>query len=255
MNTAKLLKLAPTLILIVFLGYASYSLHEGLPTRTSGRSDVAKGLEMVEDMLASGTATAERLIGEFRDPFQVIHTPSPTADASQSQPRLPSDSPSDPLADLVRGMTLEATFFQGRDQIAIIDGRIYSRGQALRFRNDSREPSSQLLVTVVLPSKVILRGNNRNYVLSYPDQLGNRPAAPKPGIAGSPMSSEATMLDPSGQLAVIQRLLDSPLGALGKSIIGKSALTDSLSGNSLTSRSRRSPTSPAGSATTRSDNP
>jgi hypothetical protein len=252
MNTAKLVKLAPTLILIAFLGYASYSLHESLPSRASGRSDVAKGLDMVEDMLASGTVAAARLIGEFRDPFQVSHMPSPQVDASQSQPGHPAEAPSDPLADLVRGMTLDATFFQGRDQIAIIDGRIYSRGQPLRFRNDSGEPSSQLVVTIVLPSKVILRGNNRNYVLSYPDQLGKRPAAPSPGLAGS---SEATMLDPAGQLAMFQKLLNSPLGALGKGLIGKSALTDSLSGNTPTSRRRRSPTSPAGSATTRSGNP
>ena len=175
MNTAKLLKLAPTLILIAFLAYASYSLNESIPTRGSGQSEMAKGLDMVEDMLASGSATAERLIGEFRDPFQVSHASSPPADASQSQPGLPTESPTDPLADLVQGMTLEATFFQGRDQIAIIDGRIYSKGQALRFRNDSGDPSSRLVMTVVLPSKVILRGNNRNYVLSYPDQLGKRP--------------------------------------------------------------------------------
>ncbi len=252
MNTAKLLKLAPTLILIVFLGYSSYSLHESLPKRATGRSDVEKGLEVMEGMLESGTETAERLIGEFRDPFQVSHVTSPSADASQSQASLPSDPPSDPLADLVRQMTLEATFFQGRDQIAIIDGRIYSRGQPLRFRNDSQDPSSQLLLTVVLPSRVILRGNNRNYVLSYPDQLGNRPAAPRPGIAGSP---EATMLDPSGQLAVIQKLLKSPLGALGRSIVGKSDLTDLMSGKAPSSRGRRAPTSRADSATTPAADP
>ncbi len=47
MNTANLLKLAPTLILIAFLAYSSYSLHGSLPTRTSGAADLTKGLDMM----------------------------------------------------------------------------------------------------------------------------------------------------------------------------------------------------------------
>jgi hypothetical protein len=252
MNITKLLKMTPTLILIASLGHASYSLHGSLPARASVQADVAKGLDMVEGLLASGTATAERLIGEFRDPFQVGGTPKPKPDAAESHKDVPANPPADPLADLVRGMTLDATFFQGRDQLAIIDGRIYSRGQRLRFRGDPDGASSPLVLAIVLPARVILRGNNRSYVLSYPDQLGRRPDTPRPGIAGPP---EASMLDPSGQLAVIRKLLDSPLGALGRSIVGESNLAEPRTGNAQASRRRRSQGPRAGSGATRSDNP
>ena len=220
MTTAKLMKLAPTLILIACLGYTSYSLHESLPARPSGSSEIAKGLAGVEEILVSGADKVEQLIGEARDPFLVKPKVSPPPDGAQPESHLSAQAASDRLAELVGDMTLEATFFQGRDQIAIIDGRIYSRGQALRSSDDSKEPTSRLVLTVVLPSRVILRGNNRNYVLSYPDQLGT-PKERRPG-GNSRTDQTAAMeeLDMAGQLGLFQKLLNSPLGKMGKSLTG-----------------------------------
>ncbi len=182
-------------------------------------------------MLASGTAAAERLIGEFRDPFQVSHTPSPPSDVSKSQPVPPADRPIRSAGRSRSGNDARCHVFPGPRP-----DRDHRRPDLLQGSTSSiqerlpKNPPRRLVLTVVLPSKVILRGNNRNYVLSYPDQLGKRPAAPSPG-PDCRVSAMATMLDPAGQLAMFQKLLNSPLGALGKSIIGKSALTDSLSGN------------------------
>ena len=59
--------------------------------------------------------------------------------------------------------------------MAIIDGRIYSKGQHLLIDGDSGKSSATLTVINVLPAKVILQGGDKNYVLGYPDQLGSRP--------------------------------------------------------------------------------
>ena len=42
-----------------------------------------------------------------------------------------ADPETDPLAGFVQGLSLDATFLQGKTQIAIINGRMYHQGQHL----------------------------------------------------------------------------------------------------------------------------
>jgi hypothetical protein len=235
MNTAKFLRLAPTLILASFLAYSSYSMQATLPGAAEERAELSKGLDaMVQDILSSGTVAVDRLGGELRDPFQVglkPGAPAATQDAAPPSPEV------DPLAEIVRGLKLDATVLHGRDQIAIIDGRIYSRGQHLRVDDGSGPAASPLFLLVVQPSKVILRADSKNYVLGYPDQLGRKPDSGNEAASRSAKAEAMDEIDPGGQLALFQKLLNSPLGALGKSMIGKPSPTDPASRASRRNRS------------------
>src|SRR5215831_2262425 len=118
MSTCKLINLAPTLIMVVFLAYSVYSIQASLPDSPVVTTELEKGLEiLVDDLLDTTIATARTLTSEgIRDPFQV-RTP-PASPAGASQPRDATATPeSDPLAEFVQGLTLDATFLQGRDQI------------------------------------------------------------------------------------------------------------------------------------------
>ena len=119
------------------------------------------------------------------------------------------------MAEIIAGLKLDATFLQGRDQLAIINGRIYHKGQKLVLPgdDDSRPP---LVVLFVKPTGVILRGGGKNYLLGYPEHLGKKPD----DSSEAAREGGAEQIDPAGQAAMFQKLLDSPLGALGKGLIG-----------------------------------
>jgi len=127
---------------------------------------------MVREILAAGAATARSLAGEgLRNPFQVRTKPG----APQPQDATLDSEPT-ALAEIVRGLTLDATFRQGHDHLAIIDGRVYSQGQHLVLQGGSGKSVATLSLASVSPAKVILEGGGQNYELSFPDQLGGRAA-------------------------------------------------------------------------------
>ena len=65
MNTAKILKRVPTLILIVCLAYACYRIHAILPDSGGGRDELAKGLDvMVKDVLEAGADEVRALASD-----------------------------------------------------------------------------------------------------------------------------------------------------------------------------------------------
>jgi hypothetical protein len=220
MNRAKLIKMIPTLVMVIFLAYSSYAMQGSLPGSAGERAELEKGLDiMVRELVASGTATAERLGDGMRDPFQVI---KPRQAAAQG-PALPDAAPQsgpDPVADIVHGLRLDATLIRGHEQVAVIDGKIYSQGQRLRLERSGGEPPPTLVLVSVFPTRVVLRGDSRSYVLGYPDQLGSRKDDPEKA-----RTAEMSEIDQGGQVALFQKLLKSPLGALGKSVLGKSAET------------------------------
>ncbi|HZW34298.1 MAG TPA: hypothetical protein VFF52_26480 [Isosphaeraceae bacterium] len=240
MNTAQALKAAPLLSLVAFLAYSAYSMHASLPGADAQDAALAKGLDiLVQDLLDSGTVAAAKLGQEVRDPFQAVVTQPAAVDRAKPQ-ETPAPAPAaDPLAEIVQGLSLEATFIQGRDQIAIIDGRIYSRGQRLMVEGKDGASAAPLSLASVFATQVVLQGGGRTYVLGYPDQLGKRKDE---SPAGPPLSREATLaeLDPGGQMAMFQKLLNSPLGVLGKSLVGKSLSTDPSPGAAAGPQSSRS---------------
>jgi hypothetical protein len=230
-------------------------MHASLPDAAAEDAALAKGLDtLVQDLVESGSAAAARLGKEVRDPFQVIVPKSAPVVAAKVQDTTPPEPVADPLAELVQGLSLDATFIQGRDQIAIIDGRIYSRGQRLVLDGDDGKTSVPLVVASVFPTKVVLQGGGKSYVLGYPNQLGKRKDESPRGEAARSQETALAELDPGGQMAMFQKLLNSPLGALGKSMLGNSLPADSLpqaAPGPQSSRSRGGRTGPR----TRAGNP
>jgi hypothetical protein len=222
MKMATLLKRAPTLIMVAFLTYACYSIHASLGGPTAGRSDLANGLDvMMKDVLNSGADEVRGLTqAMLRDPFQVVLKP---ADASKPKNELPTDPETDPLAEIVSGLTLDATFLQGQTQIAIVNGRMYHQGQHLVFQVDTGKSYSPLFVQSVRAHGVTLGAHGKTFELGYPDQLGQRPATER---SRGPASAAGSMaeIDPEGELAFDKRLLNSPLGKMGKSLTGNMGL-------------------------------
>ena len=100
-----------------------------------------------------------------------------------------------------------------------------TRGRALALPGDP-EKTEPVVVLFVKPTGVLLRGGGKNYWLGYPERLGKKPDAD----ANDPSQADPAMLDPAGQAAMFQRLLNSPLGALGKSLIGNAVPTGPSAG-------------------------
>ena len=139
----------------------------------------------------------------LRNPFEVALSANDKNDKN-STPEFERD---DPSLVALEGLTLDATFLQGRTQMAIIDGRIYEPGQNLVGANDEPSP---LIITQVFMNKVIFQDGGKRYYLAYPDQLGpptasaeEEPAAP--GQGGMPPGPGPQ--DLGSQLAMIRALL------------------------------------------------
>jgi hypothetical protein len=214
MNTAKLLRHLPTLMMVVGLAYASYKIHATVPDPGAGRTELAKGLDvMMKDVLDAGTQEVRALA---RDPFRTGPKP---ADAAKAAEAALVDPEKDPLFDFVHSLSLDATFLQGKTQIAIINGHMYKQGEHLILEDNGDKVPSPLFIERVQPHRVTLRAHETNYELSYPDKLGDRPADHNPA-RGSPRDGSTAEIDPEGQLAFYKKLLNSPLGKLGKNLTG-----------------------------------
>ena len=155
-----------------------------------------------------------------------------------------ADPPTDPLVEIIAGLSLDATFLQGPDQIAIINGRIYHKGQRLDLPGDD-ESRPPLLVLFVKPTGVILRGDGKNYLLGYPEHFVKKPDEAAMAAA---REAEAEQLDPAGQSAMFQKLLNSPLVAMGKGLIGDAVSSKRPAGSRKSARVGRSGTGASGSS-------
>jgi hypothetical protein len=170
MNPAKLIKQAPMVILVTFLTYAGYSIHASADDPADGQAGQLKDVTtVVPDVVTAGNAVERDQADVLRDPFQVGKKPGAAAGAHEHLDE--ASSGSDRLAEIVQGLKLDATFLRGRDEMAIINGRVYSKGEHLIIHAASDDSLPPLIVVSVLPSKVSLRGGDKDYVLGYPDQL------------------------------------------------------------------------------------
>jgi hypothetical protein len=234
MTVARLIKLVPAAIFVGFVAYACVSLQGALPEGASTQAELSKGLDLMVQDIAGESAEALKQAQQLRDPFRPV---APTVTESEAPKQEMAAGPEvDPLASVVAGLNLNATIVQGRDQFAIINGRIYNRGQRLVLPGDDRS-RPPLVVLFVKPSGVILRGGGKNYTLAYPEQLARK--SDEKGPAGDP--AEADLLDPAGQAAMFQKLLNSPLGALGKSLIGDLGGPNAKASSRSTRKPSRSP--------------
>jgi hypothetical protein len=169
MNAARLIKHGPMLILVAFLAYAGYSIHASADDPGEDQAGQVKDVNAVQKEIVTADNAEEGVqAGGLRDPFQVVVKPGPVASAHGSHD---DDAPdSDLLAEIVLGLKLNATFLQGGDELAIINGRIYSKGESLFINAKSGNALSPLVVVGVVPGWVTLRAGDKDYVLGYPDQ-------------------------------------------------------------------------------------
>ena len=79
----------------------------------------------------------------------------------------------------VAGMRLGGTFVDGREQLAVIDGRVYARGEPLKGRDGSPRP---YIVAEIRKDRAVLRRGRRSFVLAFSDVP--RPTTPKGNVAG-----------------------------------------------------------------------
>ena len=214
MNAAKILKHVPTTIMVVGLAYACYKIHATVPDPGAGRTELAKGLDvMVNDVLDAGAQEVRALA---RDPFRIGPKP---ADAAKAAEAVLADPDTDPLSDFVHSLSLGATFLQGKTQIAIINGRMYKKGDHLILERDGEKVPSPIFIETVHAQRVTLRAHDTRYELGYPEHLGSRPPDVRPA-SGSSRDGSISEIDPEGELAFYKKLLNSPLGKLGKSLTG-----------------------------------
>ena len=234
MNMTRLIKVLPMLVTVAALAYAAYSIQAVAPIPTpapgaasAGRQAPAQGAgQAVTKAGSPELLPTVRVAG--RNPFQIAAKPDRIEDDKKNTPEF--EKP-DPSLVALEGLTLDATFLQGRTQMAIIDGRIYEPGQNLVGANDEPSP---LIVTQVFMNKVIFQAEGKRYFLAYPDQLGpptasaeEEPAAPGQGEMPPGLGSQ----DLGSQLAMIRALLSSPNGALGTGLIGAAGGGNPLADN------------------------
>ena len=234
MNMTRLIQVLPMLVTVAALAYAAYSIQPVVPILAPAAGSAPAGKQApVEGAGQAVTAAgfveaspAVRVAG--RNPFEVAAKPDRSEDDKNSTPELEKD---DPSLVALEGLTLDATFLQGRTQMAIIDGRIYEPGQNLVGANDEPSP---LIVTQVFMNKVIFQAEGKRYFLAYPDQLGpptagaeDEPAAPGQGELPPGLGSQ----DLGSQLALIRTLLNSSNGALGAGMIGAAGGGNPLADN------------------------
>lgn len=217
MNVRGLIKMAPTLLLVGFLGYSLYSMQSAIPEASEMGTEMRKDFDrIVQEVVAESSTAAVKLEGKLRDPFWVATAPAKRGAAAKEETVAPAQ---DDLAEIVKGMTLDATFLQGKDQLAIIDGRIYSRGQRIAIPGDDPAQARSMQVVAVSRTGVLLKGGDKHYKLGYPDELGSK----RDDTAGKSESGKERAMaefDPSGQMELFQRLLNSPIGAMGRGLIG-----------------------------------
>ena len=79
----------------------------------------------------------------------------------------------------------------------------------------------------------------QSYELGYPDKLGNRPSDRHARRRGSSVDGSIAEIDPEGELAFYKKLLNSPLGKLGKGLTGNPGARGPASGAGMSKRGVR----------------
>ena len=201
MNMTRLVHVLPMLVTVAALAYAAYSIQPVVPNRTATAGATTAGKQSPVEgagrlLTAVGHAEASPAVRPSgRNPFQVVAKPDRVGDDKNSTPE---PEKTDSYLAMLEGMTLNATFLQGRTQVAIIDGRIYEPGQ--NFVGANNEPSP-LIVAQVSVNKVIFQAEGKRYFLGYPDQLTSSTAsaaagdAPRTKAAGSRNSARPPVKD------------------------------------------------------------
>ena len=192
MNTLRLLKLAPTLIMAAAMAYAAFSINAQVPpvavTRPTGAPPAGTG--GIEPDSAPRPAAEAPVVASRRgrNPFVALVRPG-QKNKSGTELAGGLGAGVDPYLAVVQGLTLNATFVQGKTQYASINGRLYQRGQNLKGTGDE---ASFLVVDQVTPAEVFLEAKGSRYRLGYPDGFTTPADRPKTGPGRGRRSSPAS---------------------------------------------------------------
>ncbi len=182
----KYLKQAPTMIVIGVTGFAAWPIlfPRGKAVPAAGTSRPPESSRPPDSITALG-----------RNPFKTDQAPGEpeaagaTASATASAAALKADGPPDLQAadeGAIAGLRLIGTFVDGREQLALIDGKIYARGDSLRAADGSPMP---YIVAEVRKDRAVLRRGRRDFLLGFSDKP--RPALAKAEGPKAPGKAEA----------------------------------------------------------------
>lgn len=171
----KYLKQAPTFLVIGVTGFVAWPIlfPEGESTASKGSSKPPESARPSASIAALS-----------RSPFQLeqaaaVALAAPAANSTATAPAS-ADPKTAPLPDLsvedekvIAGLRLSGTFVDGREQLALIDNKIYTRGDALKAADGSPMP---YIVAEVRKDRAVLRRGRRNFVLEFSN-------TPRPALA------------------------------------------------------------------------
>lgn len=220
MNLIRLLRFAPTLVILGVLIYSAEAINETMASRPT-----AAAVEAPEAVLARlGLAAATEGAGDaevdvpsvrkLRDPFYQPAKPEPARGPAATR----TPTPEDRYAAFLDRAVLNATYIESRIRYAVINGRLYKQGDAVAGTGSD---GAALVVHAVKPHEVVLDAAGKRYTLGYSDRLGDAMSAG--GERGGSVRrgravDRAAAPGPDPRLDLIQALLGSQLGAVGSSL-------------------------------------
>jgi hypothetical protein len=199
------LRKAPTLIVIGVTGYVA------LPIFLADRDPGPPKPPDKPAATAKPSATARSV--SMRDPFQVDPPPNSIpasaqtlaagAGASSSAGGPASLKNSDPLKanvpepfaeqdKILAGMRLVGTYIDSRDKLAVIDNKVYARGDQLRGADGSMLP---YVITDVQKDRALVRRGRREFVIAFSNTPRAGVASAKdPGPTGEAAEAETEVV-------------------------------------------------------------
>src|SRR4051812_46625740 len=162
------LKKAPTLIVVAVTGFVAWPIlfpegDQGPPKSSSKPPESAKLTKSVVETPTRDPFQAAR----SRAPAALAATPATRADpGSRGAGSKGADLPERPAEDdrVLQGMRLGGTFIDGREQLAVIDHKVYARGDQLRGPDGSPLP---YVISEVRKDRATIRRGRREFVLAF----------------------------------------------------------------------------------------
>jgi hypothetical protein len=224
MNQDKIIKLAPTILMITLLGFSAYSVHGGgdeTPAPKATDASTGSTLAQVETEILALESAIVSSASAVRDPFRTAAAAAEEikAEMTQGGPDHSKRADStDPIAQSLKEMSLDLTFVQGSEQVAVINGKMYRKGQRLTFPESTEQDAPvSLVMTFVRKDRVFFRGDNKTYSLGYPEKFKSVRHS-SPGDNETPLEAEMGEIDPGGELEFYKSLSNSPLGKMGQGL-------------------------------------
>jgi hypothetical protein len=216
MNPMRLLRFAPTLVILGAMIYAGQAINEILASRPALPSEAPSAAlaRMGLDALAGEPEADVLAIRRLRDPFN-LDAKSAEAAGEKGGAKAALE---DRLADFVERAVLNATILQGETRLAVIDGKLYKQGESVPVAGRGAPP---LVVKAVRRHEVELGAEGRSFTLSYTDRLSKGKAdGRRAGAARRAPAPGAGLADSPSPVAVIRSMLGSQPGAGGPAPAG-----------------------------------